>query len=160
MVYRGNWETMPQESQVAQVDVAELQARLAEALRGQDQLREQLAAFQKQDEKKGDCLFLTKVPREIREEIYKLLLVNEVLGTPHAVRDSHLSSFRRETVVEKYDLHPSILRICRKISEEGYAILYGSNTFFFDCRVIHFDSPIMREWQGRSYRFRDYGDIK
>jgi hypothetical protein len=92
------------------------------------------------------CYFLEKVPLELRQEIYKLLLidVNGVLAMPHEFEP--LDAGEPELVVTEYGLFPAILSTCRQISQEGAEILYGMNTFFFDCRKYKFNSPIMGEW--------------
>ena len=63
------------------------------------------------------AIFFNKVPREIRDKIYQLLLVDETnvinLRWPNA------------------RLHPAILRTCKQAYEESISMLYEGNSFIF-----------------------------
>jgi hypothetical protein len=96
-----------------EVDVAELQAQLAEALQTRDealqQLRSQLSAPRPSVLPNTTCSFLTKLQLEIRNQIYHLLLVNEVLSTSQALPQWG----QDHEHIYHYDLSPAILRTCR-----------------------------------------------
>lgn len=69
--------------------------------------------------------FLKKLPPEVRDEIYKLLLVNPELGKNEAAMPDRFHT--------KFGLQPAILRTCRKISDEALAVLYKENSFAISC---------------------------
>ncbi|KAE8447255.1 hypothetical protein EG329_010949 [Mollisiaceae sp. DMI_Dod_QoI] len=56
----------------------------------------------------------TKMPLELREKIYELLLRNPLLGTRESVERSHGYGSRT-----KYDLSPALLAVNRQINEEA-----------------------------------------
>ncbi|KAI9640203.1 hypothetical protein NHQ30_011441 [Ciborinia camelliae] len=90
----------------------------------------------------NECLFLKKLPVEIRLKIYECLLVNDILGTAQSV--SRSSSYGAEL---EYELSPQILRLCRKIHDEALPILYEKNTFYIACvRVDNY--PMMQPTYG------------
>lgn len=68
--------------------------------------------------------FFQRVPRELRDQIYRELLVNNV----HSVR--LLGSWRGEPPVGNR-LHPAILRTCKQAYTEAFAMLYEENVFRF-----------------------------
>ncbi|TGO26376.1 hypothetical protein BPAE_0061g00480 [Botrytis paeoniae] len=76
----------------------------------------------------SDCPFLDKVPLEVRNQIYKELLVNNILGTADSV--SRSESYGADT---KYDLSPQVLRVCHQIYVESLDVLYKENTFYIAC---------------------------
>jgi hypothetical protein len=55
------------------------------------------------------------LPGEIRNQIYRLLLIIPDISTPRPLGDPRL--------------YPRILRVCHKVNEEAKQILYGSNVF-------------------------------
>jgi hypothetical protein len=69
--------------------------------------------------------FIRLLPLEIRRQIYKLLLVNPVLGTIEAVKLSKRDRPRKDLSIE-------ILKICRQIYREASEILYDQ-TFAVNC---------------------------
>jgi hypothetical protein len=76
-----------------------------------------------------DCLFLTMLPRQLRDKSYEYLLVNPVLGQPeigHGIYDSD------GNWGVKYNLETTIIYTC-KISQETLKILYGTNIFSIYC---------------------------
>ncbi|KAK6594911.1 hypothetical protein H4I96_10642 [Botrytis cinerea] len=84
------------------------------------------------------CSFFNKLPIETRDMIYKLLLVNPVLGKSCSVTDR--TSTPRISQPHgpsqpplKYELEPQVLRVCRAMYLEASDILYGSNTFYIAC---------------------------
>jgi hypothetical protein len=89
-----------------------------------------------------ECFFLGKIPREVRDYIYKLLLVNEVLATIRSVdRPKSINSIPEK----KFDLAPHLLRTCSPIYAEASKVLYESNTFILDCNEnLTIFSPILR----------------
>jgi hypothetical protein len=100
------------------------------------------------------CYFLNKFPREVRDKIYKLLLVNEVLSNPRAL----CSEWAHVNV--KLNLSTAILLTCRQIYEEASEILYGDNKFV---ACVHGFNPMMRSiferWVEFGFRrdlYKDY----
>ncbi|KAF8849458.1 hypothetical protein BDZ45DRAFT_772495 [Acephala macrosclerotiorum] len=71
--------------------------------------------------------FLDKLPLEIRLDIYELLLTSSILSKPESIANSWGSDI-------KYELSPSILRVCKQIHAEAQPVLYGSNTFYIECQ--------------------------
>jgi len=72
----------------------------------------------------GPCYFLQKIPIEIRNKIYKLLLVSDAVSQPDSPNAKN-----GLTLSSKYGLTPSILCTCRQIYLEASEVMYGSNTF-------------------------------
>jgi len=70
------------------------------------------------------CPLLQKLPVEIRDMIYRLLLFNPELGEYRST-----NNFKHR----HYGLSPNILSTCRRIRDEAYAILYGENIFRINC---------------------------
>ena len=131
-----------------QIDVAELQAQLAEAVLTRDealqQLRTQIDVPKQSSPPERKCMFLDRLPLELRNKIYTLLLVSEDLSTYSDFRD--LTSFEPTF---QYGLSPNIPRASRQIYEEASAILYGSNVF-----IIYFHheggfprTPVVETWR-------------
>ncbi|KAF7872021.1 uncharacterized protein EAF02_009126 [Botrytis sinoallii] len=82
--------------------------------------------------------YFEKLPRETRDMIYELLLVNPVLGKSCSVADRTSSPRRTPPHGQsqpplKYELEPQVLRICRAIYLEASQVLYESNTFYIAC---------------------------
>ncbi|KAB8296723.1 hypothetical protein EYC80_002143 [Monilinia laxa] len=84
--------------------------------------------------------FFEKFPLELRNEIYKYLLIDPILGTSQSV--GFYKSFENarcpwspsQTVQRpQYDISPQILRVCHAMYKEGSEILYGLNTFYLAC---------------------------
>jgi len=132
-------------NQTASAEVAELRAQLAAAVAARDgAIAAQKSSLGRTVELTNDCLFLKKLPIEIRNEIYKLLLVNPVLATPAVLESWYLYDLHH-TQIHKYRLSPSLLRTCHQIHQEASAILYGQNTFIVNCtNASHIQSPILR----------------
>ena len=65
------------------------------------------------------AMFFSKVPREIRDQIYHLVLVDEA----SAIELSYAGSCR--------SLHAAILQTCRQAYEEAMPMLYEKNSFLF-----------------------------
>jgi hypothetical protein len=64
---------------------------------------------------------IARIPAEIRNIIYELLLINPALG--------QAAYHTGNTYINKYELHPAILRTCRKFHTEASAILYRQKFF-------------------------------
>jgi hypothetical protein len=79
-----------------------------------------------------DCPFLDILPPEMRDEIYKYLLVNLVLGQSEVGYDV-CDPVRFSLTPVKYNLETSIIYTCRKVSEEALKMLYRANTFYLCC---------------------------
>jgi len=76
------------------------------------------------------CLFLDQLPLEIRNRIYKLLLVSDKL-TIHVDYGAMPQNGDYEVAnqVLPYDRSPQILRTCKAISAEASEVLYEDNVF-------------------------------
>ncbi|KAI9647250.1 hypothetical protein NHQ30_003633 [Ciborinia camelliae] len=70
---------------------------------------------------------LDNIPPEVRRMIYKILLVNPILGTAEAV--GYDVRYGLDAI---YGLSPEILRTSRKIYEEALEVLYDQ-TFIINC---------------------------
>jgi hypothetical protein len=144
------------------MDLGQLQEALDEALRvkeeaiqDRDQLKSRLNAITMTTSapETPTCLFLEKIPREIRNMIYIYLLVNPELSHPKCVYPNHLPNSSQEEVKneQNYGLSPAILRASQQIYEEASTILYGSNTFIIDCGQDQwFRSPLVRVFDAES----------
>jgi hypothetical protein len=139
------------------MDFAQLQAALAEALRAKDeaiQNRDQLKShlnaitMNTSTAKKPTCLFLERIPREIRDIIYSYLLVNPELSHAECLSPIDPNSFQEAYKNQQnYGLSPAILRASQQIYEEASTILYGLNSFFIDCgHGPWFRSPLARRF--------------
>ncbi|KAB8296716.1 hypothetical protein EYC80_002136 [Monilinia laxa] len=72
-----------------------------------------------------NCTFMQQLSIDVRSQIYSYLLMNPMLSTLEAVgKDTDFG------VKQKYELHPSILRTCKRVYQEASAVLYGLNTFY------------------------------
>jgi hypothetical protein len=74
------------------MNIEELCAALVEIQRERDEAIQAKEAVQSKQSSsptssQPECFFLEKIPREVRDHIYKLLLVNEVLAN-HSIRAS------------------------------------------------------------------------
>ena len=91
-----------------------------------------------------ECFPFQKLPAELRNKIYKLCLVNEDKISPQALTNWHGFGVDPWRVTCRLGAHMTIgiLGVNRQLYEEGSAILYGSNTFYFhdDDMVIKFFS--------------------
>ena len=77
------------------------------------------------------AIFFDKVPREIRDKIYELLLVDH-----DVCRDIHLNVEKWSS--PKSDLCPAILRTCKQAYTEGLPVLYEQNSFRYDVENDNF----------------------
>ena len=73
-------------------------------------------------------IFFDKVPREIRDQIYELLLVKG--------DRSHVEWNPPKWNLEKNNLHPAILCTCKQAYTEGLPILYERNRFICDGAAV------------------------
>lgn len=68
---------------------------------------------------------LQNIPYDVRAKIFEYLLQNKALGEPvppsETMRD------------QRYDLEPTILRVCRSFHAEGCHLLYGLQPFHISC---------------------------
>ncbi|KUJ10054.1 uncharacterized protein LY89DRAFT_675549 [Mollisia scopiformis] len=76
---------------------------------------------------KPSCSFLMKLPREIRDKIYRFLFIDERLES-HVEAARFVATFRDRSL-DEVKLFPNILRVNRQINTEATAVLYGENTF-------------------------------
>ena len=73
------------------------------------------------------AILFDKVPREIRDMIYHLLLVKGYPGVElRAIERNRRYSF------PDIDLHPAIMRTCKQAYTEGLSILYEQNNFIYE----------------------------
>ncbi|PMD41299.1 hypothetical protein L207DRAFT_632736 [Hyaloscypha variabilis F] len=141
------------------MNMEELRATLLETQRARDEavqreceLRSQLSKVDPDSAtERSICYFFDKLPRELRDRIYKYLLVNYDLSTTKFLK--LWGANRLNDRVEKYHLSPQILRVCRQAKEEGLLTLYGSNTFIIEFVTGGRDgprSPILRHPTGNN----------
>jgi hypothetical protein len=129
----------------------ELRAALVEAQRERDEAIQAKQAVQSKQSPSPtssqlECFFLGKIPREVRDHIYELLLGNE-LATNRSIEQYNSFNIIGTTYthVKKFDLAPQLLRTCSQIYAEASRILYESNTFILDCMEnLTVFSPILR----------------
>lgn len=76
------------------------------------------------------CHFLDKIPIELRDIIYSLVLVNPILGEPSSILEA--ANFGELTA---YGLGPGLLATCKQIHSEASCILYAKNTFIMSFGV-------------------------
>jgi hypothetical protein len=121
---------------MAEMNDDELRAALIEA---QSELK--LYKPKKIAPERASCAFLNKFPSEIRDRIYKNLLISDELAKPRSIGLNGVAHI----VQNQYDLHPAILRTCNQIHDEASPILYEKNTFILE--LFHFsgaETPIAR----------------
>jgi hypothetical protein len=79
---------------------------------------------EKQETSSAKNSFLDKLPQEIRDQIFKYLLVNPILSSTKVLEKWGIVTdvwgtrpwgSARTAIGDKYDLHPQILRTCRRI---------------------------------------------
>lgn len=139
------------------MSIEELRAELAltrrmakEVTKNGDHFGPKLDTVQLLPPKHKTCPLLKKLPIEVRNQIYKLLLINEVLSINRSINRSVNRFHPRRRAInytpeEKFDLEPQLLRTCHQIYVEASRILYGSNTFIIDCTDdLAIFSPILR----------------
>jgi hypothetical protein len=80
------------------------------------------------------------MPREVRDQVYKLLLCNPLLVTPHSVTNGSNRGANLD-----YELNVQLLRVCRKFHEEASHTLYTENTFYNYCEPSS-DAPGSPSW--------------
>jgi hypothetical protein len=73
-----------------------------------------------------DTTFI-KLPGEIRNIVYRLLLHSPILAEPASIDGSMLGEHTR------YDLHPAILAVCTQVHLEARHVLYDEQTLYFAC---------------------------
>ncbi|KAF7862575.1 hypothetical protein EAF04_007448 [Stromatinia cepivora] len=106
-----------------------------------------------------NCPFIRHLSADIRVQIYSHLLLNPLLSSPKAI--STETDFGRS---KKYNLHPSILRVCKEIHEEASSVLYSLNIFYMvgmkSTRMDRFTladfiggSPLTRYWRDNAEIF-------
>ena len=80
------------------------------------------------------------LPAEVRIIIYDLLLTSPIVGELASISKSDQYGAYRS-----YELHPAIIRVCRKVKTEATPILYGRNTFCVVCLPFPGPTWTMRE---------------
>jgi hypothetical protein len=66
--------------------------------------------------------FLDRLPRELRDEIYRLLLVRN----PGTYKACKCNDYMREKMVH---FNPSLLLVCKQVYAEAARVFYHENTF-------------------------------
>ncbi|KAK8209730.1 hypothetical protein IWZ01DRAFT_506543 [Phyllosticta capitalensis] len=69
-----------------------------------------------------------RLPGELRNQIYELLLTSDSLPSLQA-KARHCHTVTASSKLPRADIHPAILSTCRAIHEEATPILYARNTF-------------------------------
>jgi hypothetical protein len=154
--YRDDTVAITANKKSNEVNLEELQAQLASIIAERDAALEKCNKLEAQigassDQSRERCLFLDKLPIEIRREIYALLLTNDILSEWRSMNNWGVNAWGPPApgitfeYTPNYDLSPELLRTCRQIYVEGCEILYGSNTYIIDCTMSEaFYSPIVR----------------
>jgi hypothetical protein len=140
-------------------ETEELRAALSEALRREDELRSQLSLPSPDDTAETAICLFEKLPRELRDRIYKCLLVNPDLSTT-----KYLKGWRQAPEDEdrgatfKFGLSPQILRVCNLAHIEAKSILYDYNTFVVEFATkdtgYAVQSPVLRFPNKEAQRYR------
>ncbi|KAF4630323.1 hypothetical protein G7Y89_g7819 [Cudoniella acicularis] len=123
-------------------EVAKLRAALAEAVCSRDEIKTELNSLKASTEEPRPCLFLEKLPLELRNHVYSYLLVNPALATGTVI-ERH--GPQNALYNGEFGLAPVVLQLNRQIHHEALNILYGDNIFIADCTqddVLR--SPIVR----------------
>ena len=90
--------------------------------------------------------FFTKVPREIRDNVYQeLLRVDDILDPDKRLQKSDIPS---QTSKSTEKLYPAILRACKQTEAEGSVVLYGQNRFRFETTSYFDTHPILSHYYG------------
>jgi len=81
----------------------------------------------------SDSPYLSLLPAEVRNEIYKYLLISTHIITPERQAVGPLRHYSKFTTCSQpaLEIDATVLRACRAIAYEGYPVLYGQNTFSF-----------------------------
>jgi len=119
--------SMIQGEHSTQDEISRLKAELALAVQSRDSLESRLNKLIEPDSK---CYFLEKIPIEIRNDIYRLMLFNPILGGPESIYDPDRFGYGSG---REYGISPAILQTCRRINAEASSVLYEQNTFFIAC---------------------------
>ncbi|KAF7917103.1 hypothetical protein EAE99_009432 [Botrytis elliptica] len=80
------------------------------------------------------------VPVNIRQHIYKMLLCT-FEDPPEDLKDNGLTLVPIRIAKLQHDIHPQILRTCRKINDEATVIMRETNLFVMVTGVIRLDEP-------------------
>ncbi|KAN0098368.1 hypothetical protein V8E51_014031 [Hyaloscypha variabilis] len=130
--------------------VLETERARDEAVRREGELRSKLTHIEPDSATEPSiCNFFDRLPRELRDRIYKYLLVNHDLSTTKFLKNWGTEEVSYD--INKFELSPQILRTCRQALEEGLLILYGFNEFIIEFVTnngkhvsINPTSPILR----------------
>jgi hypothetical protein len=85
--------------------------------------------------------FLDWLPLDVRYQIYKMLLVSPLLADPKALIPRPYAKCNQH-----FNLHPELLRVCRKIYNEASIVLYETNTFALYCLADSYESRSEWSW--------------
>ncbi|KAG8527370.1 uncharacterized protein KY384_007522 [Bacidia gigantensis] len=90
---------------------------------------------------------LFKLPREIRDDIYGLLLVTKDVYLRPQYLPRELPKTRR------YDISVQILGVCKDIYLEALPILWGKNTVYLKS-LLYWSPILLEEWLAHNISFR------
>ncbi|KAN0098374.1 hypothetical protein V8E51_014037 [Hyaloscypha variabilis] len=117
-----------------------LRAALIRSLQRESVLRSELDSL-KPIPDAGKCFFLQTIPIEVRNHIYRYLLVTDILSTSRAVQRPEVIN---DQFMDRYGIHPEILQTCKQVSKEASIVLYEMNVFIMECDHETNASPIFR----------------
>ena len=75
--------------------------------------------------------YFLRLPPEIRNEVYKLILISHDSPVGLGCRSFPMDPLRRHCKSKGIEIDPSLLRTCKAINEEATHYLYDSNCFYF-----------------------------
>ncbi len=105
-------------------------------------------------ETQSDSPYLGLLPAEVRNEIYKYLLISPHIITPERQAVGPLRHYSKFTTCSQpaLEIDATVLRACRAIAYEGYPVLYGQNifSFTFPTEMKYFKLAGLESGRGRS----------
>ena len=97
---------------------------------------------------------LNKLPRELRDQIYRELLVDDVNG---------IDVFNWGYLIKQKQLSPAILQVSKQVFFEASMIFYEENTFRINNLLYCAYPDLMLSFQGHTNEIlfpQDFGKIK
>ncbi len=98
--------------------------------------------------------YLNLLPAEVRNEVYKYLLISPLTITPERQAVGPLRHYTKFSTCSApaLEINATVLRTCRAIAYEGYPVLYGQNTFSFTSptEMKYFKLAGLESGRGRS----------
>lgn len=93
------------------------------------------------------------LPAEIRVRVLRNLLLSDGEEVP-----AQEDTFWGDIPVQHKNLHPSILRVCKQMNNEGFNILYQENVFKYRCQLGFYGEP--KPWNTRRFNTSKFSEIK